>query len=157
MMRRIILVIALLLVVTTTTIAIKQKFVSVNTQESLKEGSTEKLGELNLSPQTNSRGNVTVQVKPPNISKASKIWAFEVDLETHTVELNQDLVKNSVILDDQGKRYYPVAWEGDPPGGHHRKGVLKFEAIFPIPKLVLLKINQIGDTQERVFKWELKY
>ena len=155
-MRRIILVIALLLVVATTAIAVKQKFVSVNTQESLKEGSTEKLGELNLSPQTNSRGNVTVQVKPINISKASKIWAFEVDLETHTVELSQDLVKNSVMVDDRGKSYYPVVWEGDPPGGHHRKGILKFEAISPIPKVVQLKISQVGNVEERIFKWELK-
>ena len=150
------LLVAGLLIVAITAIAVKQKFVSVNTQESLKEGSTEKLGELNLSPQTNSRGNVTVQVKPINISKASKIWAFEVDLETHTVELSQDLVKNSVMVDDRGKSYYPVVWEGDPPGGHHRKGILKFEAISPIPKLILLKINKIGDTQERIFKWELK-
>ena len=153
---KVILVVVVLLAVVTTLVGLKQ-FVLVNTQQSFKEGSSERLGENNLSLQTNSQGNVTMQVKPINISKASKIWAFEIDLETHTVELSQDLVKNSAILDDQGKGYYPVAWEGDPLGGHHRKGVLKFEAIFPIPKLVLLKINQIGDTQERVFKWELKY
>ena len=153
---KVILVVVVLLAAVATLVGLKQ-FGLVNTQQGFKEGSNEKLGENNLSLQTNSQGNVTMQVKPINISKASKIWAFEVDLETHTVELSQDLVKNAVILDDQGKGYYPVAWEGDPPGGHHRKGVLKFEAIFPIPKLVLLKINQIGDTQERVFKWELKY
>ena len=153
---KVILVVVVLLAAVATLVGLKQ-FGLVNTQQGFKEGSNEKLGENNLSLQTNSQGNVTMQVKPINISKASKIWAFEIDLETHTVELNQDLVKNAVILDDQGKGYYPVAWEGDPSGGHHRKGILKFEAIFPIPKLVLLKINQIGDTQERVFKWELKY
>ena len=155
-MRKIILLVVVFLVVATTTIAIKQKFVSVNTQETFKEGDTERLGENNLSLQTNSQGNVTVQVKPLNISKASKIWAFEVDLETHTVELSQDLVKNSVMVDGQGKSYYPVVWEGDPPGGHHRKGILKFGAISPASEVILLKINQIGDIQERLFKWELK-
>ena len=145
MRRRIILLAVVLLVVATTAVAVKQKFVSVNTQGGFKDGNTERLDKDNLSPQTNSQGNVTVQVKPLNISKASKIWVFEVDLETHTVELNQDLVKNSVIIDDQGKRYYPVVWEGDPPGGHHRKGILKFGAISPASEVILLKIKQIAD------------
>ena len=152
---KVILVVVVLLAAVATLVGLKQ-FGLVNTQQGFKEGSNEKLGENNLSLQTNSQGNVTVQVKPINISKASKNWAFEVDLETHTVELSQDLVKNSVMVDDRGKSYYPVVWEGDPPGGHHRKGILKFEAISPIPKLILLKINKIGDTQERIFKWELK-
>src|SRR3990167_4937218 len=152
---KLILVVVVLLAVVATFVGLKQ-FVLVNTQQGFKEGSNEKLGENNLSLQTNSQGNVTVQVKPLNISKSSKIWAFEIDLETHTVELNQDPVKNSVIIDDQGKRYYPVVWEGDPPGGHHRKGILKFEAVSPIPKVIQLKISQVGNVEERVFKWELK-
>ena len=156
MRRRIILLVVVLLVVATTTVVVKQKFISVNTEERFKEGDPERLGENNLSLQTNSQGNVTVQVKPLNISKASKIWVFEVDLETHTVELNQDLVKNSVIIDNQGKRYFPVAWEGDLLGGHHREGTLKFKAISPKPKFIQLKISQVGNVEERVFKWELK-
>jgi len=155
MRRKIILLVVVLLVVATA-VAVKQKLVSVNNEVGFKDGNTERLDKDNLSPQTNSQGNVTVQVKPLNISKASKIWAFEVDLETRTVELNQDLVKNSVIIDNKGKRYYPAVWEGDLPGGHHRKGILKFEAIPPVHEVILLKINQIGDVQERVFKWELK-
>lgn len=156
MKRRMILLVVVVLVVITITFVVKQKFVSVNTQGNLKEGGTESLGENNLSPQTNSEENVTVQITPLNISKTSNFWEFEISMQTHSVELNQDLVKNSVMIDNNGKRYYPVAWEGDPPSGHHRKGILKFEAISPIPKSIMLKINQIGDVQERVFKWDLK-
>ena len=69
MRRRIILLVVVLLVVATTTVVVKQKFISVNTEERFKEGDPERLGENNLSLQTNSQGNVTVQVKPLNISK----------------------------------------------------------------------------------------
>lgn len=34
------------------------------------------------------------------------------------------------MADDGDKQFKPSAWKGDPPGGHHRKGVLQFA---PVP------------------------
>lgn len=96
---------------------------------------------------------VTVTVIPIDISLQSKEWKFNVSLSTHAVELDQDMVKISVLVDDKGKEYKPIRWEGAPPGGHHREGVLVFNQITPIPKFVGLKISGIGDVV-RSFTWE---
>ena len=53
-------------------------------------------------------------------------------LEAHTQDLSDDLAKSAVLIAD-GKQYMPVGWEGAQPGGHHRKGLLRFKAIVPKP------------------------
>ena len=55
-------------------------------------------------------------------------------------------------IDDSGKEYKPIAWEG-PVGGHHREGMLIFNQITPNPKSVELKISNIGDVV-RSFVWQ---
>lgn len=60
-----------------------------------------------------------------------------------------------MLVDASGKQYRPLAWEGDPPGGHHRKGVLVFESIDPPPRSVTLKLRRIGSVPERSFTWTL--
>ena len=107
-------------------------------------------------PQTSSEGTITIKVNPNGLFTKAETWDFGIVLDTHTDELDQDLVKNTVMIDDQGRKFSPVSWEGDPPGGHHREGTLKFKAISPKPKFIQLKISQVGNVEERVFKWELK-
>jgi len=97
------------------------------------------------------QSSVTVIVTPIDILSQSKEWKFDVGMNTHSVELDQDMTKITVLVDDQGKEYKPTAWEG-PVGGHHREGVLKFNQITPIPKSIELKISGIGDVV-RSFTW----
>lgn len=106
-----------------------------------------------LPPQTNSEGQITIQVTPQELSSSS--WDFEIVLDTHSNSLDQDLVVNSILIGEDGGEYQPISWNGDPPGGHHRKGVLKFNPISPIPSSIELKIYQIGTDGEKVFRWEL--
>lgn len=94
----------------------------------------------------NTEGPVSVTVTPLD-------WNFEVSLNTHSGSLDSDLVVLSELVDNQGKLYKPISWEGDNPGGHHRKGVLKFNPISPRPKSIELKIKDIGGVPERSFKW----
>jgi len=108
-----------------------------------------------LSPQTNSEGSITVKVTPKELSQSSSSWDFEVVLDTHTDNLDQDLTKNSVLVDDKGNRLTPISWEGDPPGGHHRAGVLKFNPIPPATKSIELTISKIGNSDKKVFRWNL--
>ena len=109
---------------------------------------------LNLELQTNNEGTVIVSVAPKNLSGPT--WDFEIVLNTHSEELDADLVEVSTLIDENGKEYKPVSWEGSPAGGHHREGILRFEPISPRPKSIILKIRQVGGFEERSFAWKLK-
>lgn len=103
--------------------------------------------------QTNSEGGVVVRVTPGRFAPAAVTWDFEVVFETHTVALVGDPAQFTVLLDPQGRTYAAVRWEGDPPGGHHRKGVLRFKPLRPAPATVTLKIRGIGGVPVRAFTW----
>lgn len=102
---------------------------------------------------TEEQESVTVVVTPLDLSPNSKEWKFDVGMNTHSVELDQDMTKIVVLVDDQSKEYKPISWDG-PVGGHHREGVLIFNQITPNPKSVELKISGIGDVV-RSFTWQL--
>ena len=104
---------------------------------------------------TEEQASVTVVVTPLDLSSDSKEWKFNVVMDTHSVELDQDMVKVAVLVDDNGKEYKPLRWEGAEVGGHHREGVLIFNQVTPIPKSVELKIFGIGDVV-RSFTWQLE-
>ncbi|PIR73177.1 MAG: hypothetical protein COU40_03955 [Candidatus Moranbacteria bacterium CG10_big_fil_rev_8_21_14_0_10_35_21] len=110
-----------------------------------------------LKTQENGEGPVTIAVTPEDFpEEKDKLWKFEVLLNTHSVELNYDLTQISALVDENGNEYKPTAWEGDPPSGHHRTGILIFNSISPKPDSITLKIKGVGDVAERDFVWQLK-
>jgi hypothetical protein len=111
--------------------------------------------ESGYAPQISNERGVKVTVTLQNTPNEAKAWDFEVVLETHTKTLNDDLAKSSVLIAD-GRQYLPVGWEGAPPGGHHRKGLLRFKAIAPQLRTLELQIRLAGDATPRSFKWLLK-
>ncbi len=100
------------------------------------------------------QASVTVVVTPLDLSSQSKEWKFDIGMNTHSVELDQDMTKVAVLVDDQGKEYPAATWQGPGGGGHHREGVLTFNSIAPYPQHLTLKIKDIGAV-ERVFSWTL--
>lgn len=100
------------------------------------------------------QGQVTIKVAP-QVSNSAQ-WKFTIVFDTHSVELNQDLLQIAVLTDDQGNTYKPTAWEGPGPGGHHREGILLFESISPTTSYVELRIKNIGGIPERLFKWDTR-
>ena len=108
-----------------------------------------------LTPQSSSYGGVTISVAPKGFSSDGKTWDFDITLETHTQSLGDELTKSSALLAD-GKSYLPLDWEGAPAGGHHRKGILRFQAISPPPDAVELQIQRSGEPSARSFRWQLK-
>lgn len=112
-------------------------------------------GAAELAPQISNEREIKVTATLQNTPSEAKTWDFEVVLETHTKALNDDLAKSSVLIAD-GKQYMPSGWEGAPPGGHHRKGLLRFKAIVPRPASVELQMRLAGDSAPRSFKWLLK-
>lgn len=108
-----------------------------------------------LAAVSNDAGGVRVVVKPTNIA-AGTPWEFEIVMDTHTKPLDDDLTKTAVLVDGGGRQYTPLAWQGDKPGGHHRKGVLRFPAPAGEIKSFELQIQGLGAEGKRVFQWTMK-
>ena len=106
-------------------------------------------------PQVNTAAGVKVTATLKNIESGAKTWDIAVVLETHTQDLGENLTESSVLIAD-GTRYLPMSWRGDPPGGHHRRGVLRFKAISPRPAAIELQISLGNDAAPRRFQWQLK-
>lgn len=96
---------------------------------------------------------VTITVRPTRL--AAPRWEFEVVLESHSADLKDDLAKSASLVAD-GTAATPLAWRGDPPGGHHRKGVLEFKPVTPLPAGFELAIQRTGEPVPRVFRWTLR-
>jgi hypothetical protein len=112
-------------------------------------------GAAELATQRSSQQGVTVAVTPQNVTRDAKSWDFKVVLDTHSADLSDDLVKSAALLDPAGKRYVPLAWDGAPPGGHHREGILRFAPITPAPASFELQISRPGESTPRSFRWKL--
>ena len=109
-----------------------------------------------LASRTSDAGGVRVVVTPKTAEPGATAWEFEVMMDTHTKPLNEDLVRAAVLVDDSRRQHVPLAWQGDPPGGHHRKGILRFPLPAERPKAIELQISGIGGPGKRVFRWELE-
>jgi len=108
----------------------------------------------NPDSKVNEGGNVTVTVKPKALKIGEKP-VFEINFETHLVDLSFDVTKISLLVDDQGKTYTQSVWAGSPPGGHHREGTLTFDTVLPKTKFVELTLKDVAGVTERKFKWNL--
>lgn len=106
-----------------------------------------------IASQINNEGPITVTVTPLITAKNIEL-SFKIVLDTHIEEISNDMTQSAVMIGDDGKEYIPAAWEGDPPGGHHREGILKFNAV-SAAKNFELRIRGIGGVAERIFKWNL--
>ena len=110
---------------------------------------------LSLEAQSNEAGSVTITVLP-RIAESTDRWEFAITLDTHSVELSQDIAAISVLRDDTAGTYAPLVWEGNPPGGHHREGTLVFAPITPLPQTITLDIRDGADEKARTFRWALR-
>jgi hypothetical protein len=108
-----------------------------------------------LAPRTSDTGGVRVVVKPKSVSAGSP-WDFDVTMDTHTKPLDADLTKAAVLVDGGGRRYAATAWQGDPPGGHHRKGVLRFPMPATQSGTFKVQFENVGAPGQRVFEWTVK-
>ncbi|HUX25692.1 MAG TPA: hypothetical protein VMV87_13875 [Burkholderiales bacterium] len=109
-----------------------------------------------LAQQSSQANNVSISVKPVDVAAAATIWQFQVALNTHSGALEDDLAHSAILLDAAGKQHAALGWDGDPAGGHHRRGVLRFNALSPRPDAVELRILRPGETAPRTFRWNLK-
>jgi len=90
---------------------------------------------------------------PSSVCKAGKSRRPVRLTHEHALELNHDLAAIAALIDAAGREQKPIGWEGDRPGGHHRKGVLTFRPLDPAPTTLTLKLRQVGPVPERSFTW----
>jgi hypothetical protein len=107
-----------------------------------------------LGPQTSSESSVMITVTPHAV--AAGAWEFEVALNTHSGALEDDLLRSAVLVTADGNRIAPTEWRGDGPGGHHRRGVLRFASVSPSAQTLELRIARPGEAAPRSFHWALK-
>jgi len=105
--------------------------------------------------QTLTDGTVTYKATPKDLTLGETTWDFEMAIDTHAGSLDQDLVTLVSIVDDKGNEYKAIKWEGDPPGGHHREGILKFSPISPRPAFVELKIQTTSSAENNRLRWNI--
>ena len=100
----------------------------------------------------NEGGEVTVSVTPTTL-KSGFPASFEIAFETHSVDLAFDVEQIASLQDETGTVYAPH-WDGSPPGGHHRKGTLRFTPDLSSPKTITILLKDIADIPTRTFTWE---
>jgi hypothetical protein len=109
-----------------------------------------------LPPQVSSADGVMIQLTPADVSGQAKEWTFDVALNTHSGSLGDEVAAEATLIDAGGKAQRALGWSGDPPGGHHRKGVLRFTAPSPRPATLELRIQRANEPEARVFRWALQ-
>lgn len=109
--------------------------------------------------QVDSQGAVKVAVtylKPGEADIASQKTAFELSLDTHSVDLSRyDLEAISYLQFDQAEPMSGATWNST-GSGHHYKGTLTFSQ--PVPqgtKSISLHIRGIDNIENRSFTWQL--
>lgn len=109
---------------------------------------------------TQSSGEVTIEATlRPRPSRGATRLSFSIDMNTHSVDLDQvDLNKLSLLRDNSNRTYKPSSWKA-PPGGHHRAGILTFDGSQPLvdekTTYIELVINDLAGIKERVLQWDI--
>lgn len=109
--------------------------------------------------QIDSQGAVVVEVTPLDLDDEDEL-RFQVQMDTHSVDLSMDLSALAELQTDLGAHVPAVSWDG-PAGGHHVSGTLVFPAqvngwsILAGARQLILVLRGI-DSIERRFVWELE-
>ena len=111
--------------------------------------------------QTDSQGSITVEITPVDLAAASATIAFEVSLNTHSVDLSMDLAAAATLTTDTGRSVAALTWDA-PKGGHHVSGKLIFPALVDGTPLLegasQLTLMLTGiDAPKRRFAWDLPF
>jgi hypothetical protein len=106
------------------------------------------------------QGNVVVDVTPESLSPTGDTFVFDVNMNTHMVNLDMDLAKLSTLSTDDGRSVTPTRWDVPEGGGHHVSGKL----VFPVKRdgkpllegaIRLTLIIKHVDADIRLFNWQL--
>ena len=104
-----------------------------------------------LAARNSDSNGVRIVIRPTKLDP-SQSWEFEVVMDTHSQPLDSDLTKAATLIDANGRRHASSGWQGDGPGGHHRKGTLRFPAI-ESTQAFAIELQDVGGKEIRTFQW----
>jgi hypothetical protein len=100
---------------------------------------------------------VTISITPVPMEKASTELVFSVSMNTHSVNLDYDLLELAILRDADGREYRPSGWQAS-TGGHHVSGTLRFtdvdDDILREGLNYEIVITGVAGAPARVFRWE---
>lgn len=111
------------------------------------------------STRSDNQGAVVVEITPVDLKTSADTLAFDISLNTHSVDLSMNLAAEATLATDTGRSVNGLSWDA-PAGGHHVAGTLTFPASIDGTRLlagaskVTLTIKGL-DAPERVFTWDL--
>jgi len=95
-----------------------------------------------------SQSAVNIVLAPKTFDKGS--FSFDINIDTHTVELSQFDLKELATLEINGEEFKPIT--APVLNGHHTSGSLVFN-IEEKPKIFSVVIKDIPDISLRRFSW----
>ena len=117
-----------------------------------KQTPQEKVQQKSFTAQSSDRGEVSIEVTPVVLEPGREV-KFNVVFNTHSVELNYDLLRASSLNYDKDNKSIPISWSGG-SGGHHLNGELVFPNISGKAKSIELTIVNISGFDRR-FRWNI--
>ena len=109
---------------------------------------------IELSARNNSENRVSIDAKPVEFTFSEPV-TIAMALNTHSGSLEYDLSEISTLICDKGFEFEPLRWEGSPPGGHHRRGMLIFPEFDHQISHMKLVVEGVYGVPERVFEWTI--
>jgi hypothetical protein len=86
---------------------------------------------------------------------SARTVTFQIKFTTHSGSLDFRVDEIATLKINGQKVDLRPSWEGSPPGGHHRSGVLRYENLPEEVKSITLTLSTEGRLGTRTFEWEL--
>jgi hypothetical protein len=106
------------------------------------------------------QGEIIFEITPLNLDSPTETFEFNVDMNTHSIDLSMDLATLATLTTDTGVSVQPTLWDSS-GSSHHVEGKLIFPAtkdgksiLEGATKLTLTVIN--AGASSRIFEWDLK-
>lgn len=100
-------------------------------------------------------GGITVSITPI-LPFGTESWGFQVELNTHTDSLPEDLKERASLIVNEDLTLSAISWEMSANEAHHKEGILSFQAAENNPDSLELILEDIGGVEKRTFTWRLK-
>lgn len=119
--------------------------------ETRDRGGTDDTSASPFQTRTVQAGDVTVKATLQRLDARGAV--AEVVLDTHAGGLDLDVAAGAALT--IGGITWPTEnWEGDRPGGHHRKGELRFSPGGPVAGEATLTMSGLDD--QVTFRWQIE-